>query len=104
MKINLLHEKLIRAARSDRPSDQVPYAFEKRIMARIGPQPVLDVLTLWSRALWRAAAACMVVTLLFCVWATHDPGQAVPTETTDLGATLENTLLASVSLESDLSW
>ena len=35
MNINLLQEKLIRAARHHPPSEHVPYAFEQRIMARL---------------------------------------------------------------------
>lgn len=104
MNINSLHEKLIRAARSERPSDRVPYAFEKRIMARIKPEPMLDVLTLWARALWRATIPCVAVALLFCVWATHTPEQSTATQTVDLGSELETTLMASVSLDNDLSW
>jgi hypothetical protein len=104
MNINLLHEKLIRAAQSEQYSDHVPYAFEQRIMARIKSEPVLDVLTLWARALWRAAIPCVAVALLFSVWATQTPEQALPTETADLGSELETTLMASVSLDNDFSW
>jgi hypothetical protein len=104
MNINLLHETLMRAARSSRPSDRVPYAFEQRIMARIQAEPLLDVVSLWARALWRAAIPCVAVTLLFSVWATQTPGTTTPTETADLGADLETTLMASVSFDNDLAW
>lgn len=104
MNINLLHQKLIRAAKSEQLSNRVPYAFEQRIMARIQSEPVLDVLTLWTRALWRAAIPCMAVALLFSVWAIQTPDQALPTETADLGSELETTLMASVSLDNDFSW
>ena len=104
MNINLLHEKLIRAARATPSSTRVPYAYEKRIMARIQDAPILDAVTLWARALWRAAIPCVAVALLLAVWATHTPGEGTPGESTDLGTELESTLMASVSFENDLAW
>jgi len=64
MSLDALHQKLIAAARANPPSDSVPYAFEKRIMARLTELPVEDSRVLWGRALWRAAAACVGVSLL----------------------------------------
>ncbi len=64
MSVDALHQKLIAAARANPPSDSVPYAFEKRIMARLMGLPVEDPRLLWGRALWRAAAACVGVSLL----------------------------------------
>lgn len=104
MNINVLHEKLIRAARTVRPSDQVPYAFEKRIMARIQGEPLLDSLALWARALWRGAIPCIALTLLLSVWAIRTPEPTAPPETADLGSELESTLMASISIENDLLW
>jgi len=104
MNINLLHEKLIHAARTVRLSDEVPYAFEKRVMARLRNEPMLDVVALWTRALWRAAIPCVAITLIFSVWATHTPEQALPAQTADLSLELESTLLASVTLDNDLLW
>jgi hypothetical protein len=44
------------------PSDErVPYAFEKRIMAHLRAAPEVDVMALWARGLWRAAAPCLAV-------------------------------------------
>ena len=63
-----LHKKLMQAARSCPPSDAVPYAFEKRIMARLSAVRPADVWALWSRALARAAVASVVVTLLAGAW------------------------------------
>ena len=102
--LNLLHEKLIRAARSHPPSDRVPYAFEQRILARLKAEPVRDVLALWVRALWRAAIPCVAVMLLFAAWATAPTPPAAAHETADLGVELESTLMASVSLDNDLPW
>ena len=61
MNLEALHKKLIAAARANPPSDTVPYAFEKRIMARLAEGPLADVWLFWGRALWRAAAACVAV-------------------------------------------
>ena len=63
-----LQSKLLAAARSNPPSDAVPYAFEKRIMARLMAKAPADVWTLWSRALWHAAGTCLVITLLLGGW------------------------------------
>ncbi len=63
-----LEKKLIRAARAAVVEDRVPYAFEKRIMARLAATAPLDLLGLWGRALWRAAIPCIVTALLLGVW------------------------------------
>ena len=68
MNLDALHKKLIAAARANPPGDRVPYAFEKRILARLNAQPVPDPWSLWGRALWRAAAPCVAVTLLLAAW------------------------------------
>ena len=64
-----LHRKLIATARGIPADDRVPYAFEKRVMARLRASAPMDVLAAWSRALWRGAISCVVVTLLAGVWA-----------------------------------
>ena len=66
MKLDNLHQKLITAARAEQPSDHVPYAFEKRVMARITSGSAVDLLGAWSAALWRAAASCVVVSVVAC--------------------------------------
>jgi len=66
MKLDNLHQKLIAAARAEQPSDRVPYAFEKRIMARISSGSAVDLLGAWSAALWRAAMSCVVVSVVAC--------------------------------------
>jgi len=63
MNLEDLQKKLLAAARAHPPEDRVPYAFEKRILARLTAQPV-DGSALWARALWRAAIPCVAVTLL----------------------------------------
>jgi hypothetical protein len=63
-----LHGKLIAAARKHPPGEQVPYAFEKRVMShlRAGPKP--NVWGLWCRPLWQAALSCVVITVLCGLW------------------------------------
>ncbi len=63
-----LQTKLIEAARKEPLQDQVPYAFEKRIMARLTGLYPLNSWTLWGRALWRAALSCVAITLLCGIW------------------------------------
>ena len=69
-----LQRKLLAAARANPPSDAVPYAFEKRVMAHLLAKRPVDGLTLWGRALWHAAGTCLVITLMlsgWSVWADH---------------------------------
>jgi hypothetical protein len=69
-----LQSKLIEAARGEPPQDQVPYAFEKRIMARLAGLSPLNSWALWGRPLWRAAISCMAITLLCGIWSiAHAP-------------------------------
>jgi hypothetical protein len=68
MNTESLRARLLAAARAKPPSDDVPYAFEKRIMARLvgGTQP--DRLSYWSIVLWRAAASCVAFMLVVSAW------------------------------------
>jgi hypothetical protein len=72
MNENELRAKLISAARNNPPSDHVPYAFEKRIMSRLG-EAAPNVWAIWAGPLWRAAISCVAITILCGVWslATH---------------------------------
>ena len=103
MNLDRLNQKLIAAARRNAPSDHVPYAFEKRIMARLAAVPVPDSLALWARAFWRAAVPCVAVVLLLGFCAFFLPVEkpvattvASSTSTTELSQDFENTLLAAV--------
>ena len=89
-----LIRKLFAAARLRRPSDQVPLAFEKRIMARLPLGPLVDTWSQWSRALWHAAAPCVGLALLLAAWAWFAPGPTSPNS--DLYQDLESTILAAV--------
>jgi len=68
MNLAQLERKLIAAGRAQPPDGRVPYAFEKRILARLAGRSVADRWELWARALWRAAAACAAITLLLGAW------------------------------------
>ena len=68
MNLANLHKKLIAAARANPPGDQVPYAFEKRVLANLRGAEVEDSWALWGRALWRSAFACLVVAIGLSVW------------------------------------
>ena len=99
MNLNLLHQKLIAAARRHAPSDHVPYAFEQRIMARLAASPLPDGLALWAQALWRAAIPCLAIVLLVGVSSFYLAPTAAPvtiSATTELSQDFENTLLAVV--------
>lgn len=73
MNIEKLQKILIGAARKQQPDERVPYAFEKRIMARLAAMPKVDIWSLWSNALWRAAAPCVAITLLLSAWSYMSP-------------------------------
>lgn len=89
-----LRKKLIAAARANAPSEQVPYAFEKRVMARLAAKAKVDEWAWWGRALWRGAAACAAVTLFCTALAVFSPRTPVPAGAT---ADLEEAVLALVN-------
>ena len=68
MNLEKLQKKLLESARANPPSDDVPYAFEKRIMAQLPEKPAFDILASWNRTLWQAAAPCVAVMLLLGAW------------------------------------
>ena len=104
MKLDQLHQKLIATARANPPSDHVPYAFAKRIMAHLPGRHTPDPWALWSRALWRAASLCVAVMLLSTAWAFFAPRSIAPAN--DLSQEFENTLVAAVGQDqpADSTW
>ena len=104
MNLTQLERKLIAAARANPPSERVPYAFEKRILARLAARPVVDDWALWARALWRAAAPCAAIMLLLGAWSIFEPHSSMPAN--DLSQELEQTLLAAVDQDqtTDSTW
>lgn len=93
MDLEKLQQKLMAAAKAVTPSDQVPYAFEKRIMARLTAPLTVDVWAVWGGWLWRAVAPCMSVMVVLGVWvlATMHPEP----ENQNLEQAIENTILSS---------
>ncbi len=102
MNLNLLQRKLLNAARALRPDDRVPYAFEQRVMARVRGETVTDALTLWARALWRAAAPCAAIMMLFVAWSLVSPEAGGPDS--DLDQQLEAAMFASLPTEGEYAW
>src|ERR1039457_421984 len=92
MNLAELQKKLIAAARSNPPSDRVPYAFERRITALLAARPVLDRWAVWSRALWRGAVGSLAVLLLLGAGSFFLPHRGA---SDDLSQDFENTMLAS---------
>ena len=99
MKITELQKKLLAAARLALPSDTVPYAFEKRIMACIAALPKPDSLSMWAWGLWRAAVPCIAIMMLMCVWAFFSGDFNGLTESS--AADLETALLAPLNNQGD---
>jgi hypothetical protein len=92
MDLSELQRKLIAAARADAPGDAVPYAFEKRILARLADRVVLDPWGPWARGLSRAAVLCVVAMLLLAAGSYFVPA-ATPE---NLSQDVETTLFAAV--------
>jgi hypothetical protein len=99
MNLAELQRKLIAAARTQSLDDRVPYAFEKRILAALSSQPLLDHWTLWSRSLWRAAAGCVAVMLLLSAWSLINLPENHAAN--DLSQDFEQAMLAAVDLDAD---
>ena len=100
MNLPELHKKLIAAARSNPPSERVPFAFEKRITALLASSPALDYWAMWSRALWRGAVGCIAVVLLLGAITTFLPRN----KGDDLSQDFENTMLASADQDDSSNW
>jgi hypothetical protein len=96
MNLPELQTKLIAAARLKPPDERVPYAFEKRIMAQLAARAGADHWVFWARGLWRAAASCVVVAVVFGAVSLFLP--AAPGNSSDLSQDFENTLLASADV------
>ena len=98
MNLAELQKKLLAAARSNRPEEHVPYAFEQRVMARLAEKPALDLFAIWNRTLWQAVAPCLAVTLFLGVW-TFLVQRDNSRET--LAADLENSLYAPLDNQTE---
>jgi hypothetical protein len=98
MNLEKLQAKLLAAARKTPPSGHVPFAFEKRIMAHLA-KPIADAWSLWGRALWRAAAACVFAMALLGGWSFQTASDEIP----DLSQEFENTVFAALDEQSAMS-
>jgi hypothetical protein len=106
MKVNSQYDKLIRIARNTPPDERVPYAFEKRIMARLAEARRTDPLAWWASRLWKAAGPCLIVTVLVYSWAFMAPDSSAVGEV-DLSGDLEKVVYASMESHlssSELNW
>jgi hypothetical protein len=108
MNLETLRQKLLAAARANPPADRVPYAFEKRIMARLAEPLALDLAALWARALWRGAAPCVAFMLLLGVWsfvgAQNNVAATSPAGGEDFAQHFEQTMLAAVEEPVEEAW
>src|SRR4051794_6301062 len=104
MNVAELHKKLIAAAKSNPPGEQVPYAFEKRVLAHLRNLPVMDDWGQWAGALWRAAVPCVAIMLLLSAWSFLGTPQY--TGSNDLSQAIENTVLAAANQDqaAEISW
>jgi hypothetical protein len=97
-----LQSRLFNLARQATPSREEDYFdVSHSVMARIRAEsltsePLLDVsaASLWERALWRAVAPCMLVTLALVAWTIITPHSQPLDAMTPLAITLEETITA----------
>jgi len=103
MDLKQLEQKLIRAARQHAPPDDVPAGFERRVAAHLRSRVVPDLFSLWSQALWRAAAPCTAIMLCLGAWSWYSQANATPA--TDWSQDFDTLVLAGIDLDSsnDLS-
>jgi hypothetical protein len=100
MKLTKLEETLLAAARNHPPGDQVPYAFEKRIMANLRTAPAVSQWTLLGRALWRAAVPCLIITILCGIWTLGN----TTNEPENLAQEFEHTVYAGINSHTEDIW
>jgi hypothetical protein len=94
MNVVELQKKLIAAARANPPGQGVPYAFERRVMARLAGERLADRWALWARALWRVALPCLATAVALSIW-TYTSGAGRGPEIS-LARDLESTVYAVV--------
>jgi uncharacterized BrkB/YihY/UPF0761 family membrane protein len=102
MNLATLHQKLIGAAKAAPPSDKVPYAFEKRILAHLRSAPLPDAWAEWAVSLWRSAVPCVLVMIALAGWALYTPQSAQVSNVAqasnalpDLSQQMENAVFAA---------
>ena len=101
MRLQQLMAKLIRAARAEQVSDAVPYAFEQRVMAGIRRLQPQDPWAIWSSALWRAAVACLALSLLSGAWTVWEGRKQSQTE---FAQEFEQAMVLGADTQFDETW
>lgn len=100
MNAELLRQKLLASARAHArvhpPSDHVPYAFEKRIMARLASREMPDAWAAWGAMLWRAVAPCFALMLVAGIGS-----YVIRPSSEDFGAQLNAVLIADLDVAGD---
>lgn len=101
MKERLTLEKFLQLARALPADEHTPYAFEKRIIARLGAAPIADTFSIWAHVLWRAMAPCLGIMLVAVA-------VSLALHTADLtaendGPDLESTVFAPTQVAFDLN-
>jgi hypothetical protein len=95
MKLDQLHDKILAAGRALPHQPQVPYAFEKRVMAALPCASAPDAWAIWSHLLWRAAAFSVAIMVAMSAWAAASlPANSSPA---GLAAELERAVWAPLS-------
>lgn len=97
MKLLDLQNKLIAAGKLETPSDRVPYAFQKRVMAQVLARPI-SAAAMWADALWRSAGACLAIVAVIAAVAAYSDHSAPP-PTPDLALEFEKTMMAALGSE-----
>ena len=67
-KIEQFEKRLLAAGREAPVDDSVPFAFEKRVMARIRQLRPVDAWSAWGAALWRGLAPCLGIVVVVVAW------------------------------------
>ena len=88
---------MLAAARAVPPETRVPYAFEKRIMARLEGLKPQDSWALWGQALWRGAVFCLTLAVLLVVGSMFLPARNTDT----LTQAVQSTVFAAVDNPAD---
>ena len=100
MNLAQLERTLLAAAKTVPPGDHVPYAFERRVLARLRRGPATDQLVWWARSLWRAAAPGVAVTVLLALWVAGSGTASDPDRS--VNADIETALFAVIDDATDL--
>jgi hypothetical protein len=100
MNLKALEQRLMTAAKSAPVDERVPYAFEKRIMAHLAGVSPTDVVSLWARALWRAAVPCVTLAMLLSAWSLWQG--ALTSRTLDFSSEFETAALMSTDQGPDV--